>query len=78
VKTNPRKLFGGIDDRVIQFNESGQTIRIDPVTVDLQRYNGGELVAVTVLPRLAAQIVPEPTGLLILGVGLTWILGRAR
>ena len=69
------KLFLGIDDRVILFNQPGQTIQIDPVTIDLERYDGGELVAVTVLPRLAAHILPEPTTLLTLGAGLNWISG---
>lgn len=52
-------IFGGLDLRKIRFNQ-GDAIKIDPVTIDLQPFEGGELVGISVIPRLYAA-VPEPS-----------------
>lgn len=71
------KIFGGIDNRNIRINV-GDTVKIDPVTIDLQRYTGGELVGVSVIPRLYAQVVPEPSTILLLGSGFVGLVTFGR
>ncbi len=75
------RIFGGLDFRDFRF-ETGDTIAIPPVTVSLGRFEGDELLGVSVIPDVYAEaVVPLPgtMGLLLSGLfGTGMVLRRHK